>query len=108
MGLHNGYIVVTASQIDLLEELSRHTGEFSVDTVVEHTRDAVLDSGQFDLMLGQADGCAFLVDTSMFLSDSPDMIVAMSRRLGTVLGCGAETVSGSYWLTAARDGHLLR
>jgi hypothetical protein len=108
MGLHNGYIVANASQSDLLEELSRHTGEFSVDTVVEHTRNAELDSSRFDLMLGEANGCAFLVDTSMSLSDSPDMIVAMSRQLGTVLGCGAETVSGSYWLTAARDGNLLR
>jgi hypothetical protein len=108
MGLHCGYIVATASQTDLLEELSRHTGEFIVDTVVERTEDAELDPGQFDLMLGELDGRAFLVDTSMFLSDSPDMIVAMSARLGTVVGCGAETVSGSYWLTAARDGKPLR
>lgn len=108
MGLHCGYIVATASQTDLLEELSRHTGEFAVDVVVERTRDAELDPGRFDLMLGELDGRAFLVDTSMVLSNSADMMVAMSARLGTVVGCGAETVSGSYWLTAARDGELLR
>jgi hypothetical protein len=108
MGLHCGYIVATASQTELLEELSRHTGEFTVDTVLERTKDAELDPGQFDLMLGELNGGAVLVDTSMFLSDSPDMIVAMSARLGTVVCCGAETVSGSYWLTAARDGKLLR
>jgi hypothetical protein len=108
MGLHCGYIVATATQNDLLEELSRHTGEFTTQTVVEHTRDAELDSGQFDVMLGELGGCAFLVDTSMILSSSPDMILAMSARLGVVVGCGAETVSGSYWLTAARDGELLR
>lgn len=44
----------------------------------------------------------------MVISNSPDMLVAMSVRLGTVVGCGAETVSGSYWLTAAQDGGLLR
>jgi hypothetical protein len=108
MGMHCGYLVATASQADLLEELSRHTGEFTVDIVVERTKDAELDPGQFDLMLGELDGRADLVDTSMVLSDSPDMIVAMSARLGTVVGCGAETVSGSYWLTAARDGGPLR
>jgi hypothetical protein len=59
-------------------------------------------------MVGERDGGAFLVDTSLVLSDNPDMIVAMSAGLGTVVGCGAETVSGSYWLIAARDGNLLR
>jgi hypothetical protein len=59
-------------------------------------------------LLGGDEGRAFLVDTSMVLSDSPDMIVAMSTALGTVVGAGAETVSGSYWLTAAREGKLLR
>jgi hypothetical protein len=108
MGLHNGYIVATASQTELLEELSRHAGHIAFDRVVERCEDADLDSGEFELMLGELDGRAFLVDTSMLLSDSPDMVVEMSSRLGTVIGCGAETVSGSYWLTAARDGELLR
>jgi hypothetical protein len=36
------------------------------------------------------------------------MIVSMSEQLGVVVAGGAETVSGSYWLTAARDGQLLR
>lgn len=108
MGLHCGYLVATASQTRLLEELSRHAGEFTVDGVVERTAEAEIDSGRFDLLLGERDGHAFLVDTSMFLSDSPDMIVAMSAELGTVMGCGAETVSGTYWLTAAHNGEPLR
>jgi len=108
MGLHCGYIVASASAADLLEELSRHAGEFTVGTVVEHTKDAEIDSGEFDMLLGERDGRAFMVDTSMILSDSPDMLVAMSASLGTVIGCGAETVSGTYWLTAARDGEPLR
>jgi hypothetical protein len=108
MGLHQGYIVATSSQADLFEELSRHAGELTVHTVVERCEDAELDSGEFDLMIGELDGRAFLIDTSMFLSDSPDMIVAMSAKLGTVIGCGGETVSWSFWLTAARDGIPLR
>jgi hypothetical protein len=108
MGLHCGYLVATASQTDLLRELSRHAGQFTVGSVVARTADAEIDPREFDMLLGEADGRAFLVDSSMVLSDSPDMIVAMSAVLGTVIGCGAETVSGSYWLTVARDGQPLR
>ncbi|GAA2355529.1 hypothetical protein [Dactylosporangium salmoneum] len=108
MGLHTGYIVATATQADLLDELARHTGEFTTGEVVARTEDAESDDGQLDMVIGELDGRAFLIDGAMVLSTVPDMILAMSERLGTVLGCGAETVSGSYWLTAARDGELLR
>jgi hypothetical protein len=108
MGLHCGYLVATAEPNALLEELSRHAGAFVTGAVVERVADADIDPGQFDLLLGGSDGRAFLVDTSMVLSNSADMIIAMSTALGTVVGAGAETVSGSYWLTAARDGEPLR
>ncbi|MFC6016037.1 hypothetical protein ACFP2T_07505 [Plantactinospora solaniradicis] len=108
MGLHSGYLVATTSPAKLLEELSRHAGEFIPDVVVDRTSEAEIDSSQFDLLLGGSDDRAFLLDTSMILSDSPDMIVAMSAELGTVVGAGAETVSGTYWLTVARDGEPLR
>lgn len=105
MGLHCGFIVATAGKADLLRELSRHTGEFTVGAEVARVEDAGPDLG---MLLGERDGRAFLLDTLMVLSNSPDLIVALSAGLGTVLGCGAETVSGSYWLTAARDGEPLR
>ena len=108
MGLRNGYIVATTGKFGLLEELSRHTGVFTVDAVVERPNEVELDGGAFDLLLGERDGKAFLVDSSMVLSNEPDMIIAMSTSLGTVVGCGAETVSGTYWLTAAADGKPLR
>ncbi|MET7400560.1 hypothetical protein ABZS66_44490 [Dactylosporangium sp. NPDC005572] len=108
MGLHTGYIVATATQSALLDELSRHAGEFTLGEEVGRAEDAELDVGQLDMLIGELDGRAFLIDGPMVLSGHPDMIVAMSARLGTVLGCGAETVSGSYWLTAARDEKLLR
>jgi hypothetical protein len=108
MGLHCGYLVATAEPDALLQELSRHAGEFVAGAAVERVADAEIDSGRFDLLLGGSDGRAFLVDTSMTLSTNADMIIAMSGVLGTVVGAGAETVSGSYWLTAARNGELLR
>jgi hypothetical protein len=108
MGLHCGYLVATAAPEALLEELSRHAGTFVKGAIVERVADADIDPGQLDLLLGGGDGQAYLVDTSMVLSSSADMIIAMSTALGVVVGAGAETVSGSYWLTAARDGKLLR
>jgi hypothetical protein len=108
MGLHCGYLVATAEPDALLAELSRHAGDFTAGDLVERVADADIDPGQFDLLLGGGDGRAFLLDSSMILSDSADMIIEMSNALGTVVGAGAETVSGSYWLTAARDGELLR
>jgi hypothetical protein len=108
VGLHCGYLVATAEPDALLAELSRHAGSFTPGVVVDLVADAEIDPGEFDLLLGGGNGRAYLVDTSMMLSDSPDMIIAMSAALGTVVGAGAETVSGSYWLTAARDGEPLR
>jgi hypothetical protein len=54
------------------------------------------------LAIGERDGRALLLDTSMVFSEEADLILAMSERLGLVVGAGAETLSGTYWLTAAR------
>jgi hypothetical protein len=108
MGLHSGFIVATTSQARLFEELDRHTGEFTVTGTAERIADADVDWGRADLVLGERDGAAFLTDAAFVPSASPDLIVAMSAELGTVVGCGAETVSGTYWVTAARGGELLR
>jgi hypothetical protein len=110
MGMHHGILAASASQAELLAELGRHTGEFVVGAPVGCPYDAepaATDEG-WRMAIGEQDGQAFLLDSSMILSNSADMLVAMSARLGTVVGCGAETVSGSFWLTAARDGGLLR
>ena len=110
MGMHHGILAATASQADLLAELERHTGEFVIGAPVGCPYDAEPDATDqgWRMAIGERDGRAFLLDSSMILANSADMLVAMSARLGTVVGCGAETVSGSWWLTAARDGVLLR
>src|SRR6185437_11328489 len=103
MGMHHGLIVATATQQQLLDELNRHAGEFVLHSQVSAPYDVGLatDDEGWVLAIGERDGRAFLVDMSMLLSDSSDMLVEMSRRLGVVVGGGAETVSGSYWLTVA-------
>jgi hypothetical protein len=105
-------VVATTTKDDLLAELRRHTGEFTVHGDVARPDEAELDGRQFDLLIGERGGPtstqAYLVDPSMVLAHDPDLLIAMSARLGTVVGGGAEPGSGSYWLTAARDGKPLR
>jgi hypothetical protein len=106
MGMHYGIVAASGSQADLLAELGRHAGEFIVGDAVGSPFDAELeaDNEGWLMAVGELDGKAFLLDSSFVLSSSPDMIVAMSARLGTVVGCAAETVSGTYELTVARNG----
>jgi hypothetical protein len=110
MGLHHGIVAATATGVELLTELQRHTGEWllgeAVDSPYEAEPRAV--SGGWEMAIGERDGLAFLLDSSLRVSDAPDMIASMSSVLGTVAACGAETVSGTYWLAVARDGVPLR
>src|SRR5690349_1286411 len=101
-------VVAATTKDDLLAELCRHTGEFTVCGDVARPDGAELDGRQFDLLLGERKGHAYLVDPSMVLAHDPALLIAMSARLGTVVGGGAEPGSGSSWLTAARDGKPLR
>jgi hypothetical protein len=53
--------------------------------------------------------CCYVLDPLMALSSNSDFIVTLSRQLSCrVIGAGAETVSGTFWLTAASKGRLLR
>jgi hypothetical protein len=110
MGMHFGLIAATTSMNEFLDELGQHAGEFTpgeaVGSVATWHPDE--DPDGFELAVGERDGRTYLLDTSFMLSDMPDALVVMSQRLGLVVGGGAETVSGSWWLTVARDGELLR
>jgi len=110
MGMHFGLVAATTSMDVLLDELGRHTGEFTRGEAVGSvsTWDPEKDAEGFALAVGERDGRTYLLDTSFMLSDMPDALVVMSERLGLVVGGGAETVSGTWWLTVARDGELLR
>jgi len=69
--------------------------------------DDVDDRGQS--IGGELDGRAYVHDAEMILSSDGDLIAALSQDLETlVVGCGAETVSGSCWLFAAERGEPLR
>jgi hypothetical protein len=110
MGMHHGLIAATATQERLLAGLEGFTGDFVLGEAASSPYDVGLatDDDGWVLAIGERDGRAFVLDTSMVLSSAADMIVSLSAELGVVVGGGAETVSGSYWLTAAQDGQLLR
>jgi hypothetical protein len=110
MGMHLGYLAATTTSAGLLDELSRHCGDFIPGPGWASSDDIDLrtDDDGWVLAIDDRPGCAYLVDSSYMLSDAPDMVVEMSRRLGTVVGVCAETVSGTFTLTAARDGDLVR
>jgi hypothetical protein len=99
MGMHYGLIAATAARQEFLAELTRHAGEFEVGPSA---------TPGDEMTIGERNGHTFVLDTSMMLSSEDDMVLEMSERLGTVVCAGAETVSGTYWITAARDGVPLR
>lgn len=58
--------------------------------------------------VSEVDGVSYLLDPAMVLSSSADLIVAVAEELSClVVGAGGETVSGTFWLTAA-EGPTLR
>ena len=62
------------------------------------------------LIAGELEDKVYLLDTSFLLSGmEPDFVAALAADSGAlVIGCGAETVSGSYYFIAARGHDLLR
>ena len=66
------------------------------------------DADVWHLGIGERDGATYLCDISSMVSADADVVVETSRLLqATVVGCGAETGSGTFWFYAARGGTLL-
>jgi hypothetical protein len=105
MGYHAGIIAARASWAALESRLVERT-RLKLGAPIKSIDD-VDDRDQG--IGGELDGRAYVHDAEMLLSGEGDLIVALSKDLDTlVVGCGAETVSGSFWLFAAERGELLR
>jgi hypothetical protein len=111
MGMHFG---VVASELTLAELLTA-IGE-KLPRMIDHGAIASLgdiegatDEG-FDLVVGDLEGRGYLLDSSYLLSGGePDLIAAIASSSGKlIVGCGAETVSGTFYCVAARGDKLLR
>ncbi len=111
MGMHHGILVAELAWPDLLERLQALTGEFIDRGPISDPRKLLDAESDDSLLAGEMDGRAYLYDRSSVLSGIiPDFVidVASKRDPALVIGCGAETVSGSYYLTAARGSELIR
>jgi hypothetical protein len=109
--MHHGIVAAAAPSQDLIAALDAEMPGLRLGTQVGSLDDLNLeptDEG-WTLACGELGGRAFILDTSLLLSADGDIIVAASKALDTVVvGCGAETTSGSYWLFAADRGNFLR
>jgi hypothetical protein len=111
MGMHFGILVAQSPWANLFTSLQKQVpglvdkgplpslGEFSTEPT---------DDG-FALAGGEYNARSYLIDGSMSVSDQADLIADVARALNClVVGCGAETVSGSFWLTIAQGAKLRR
>lgn len=111
MGMHHGVIAAKAPSARLIEAINAHTSRLEAGAPAARLDDIPLEATDagWGLAFGERAGTTYIFDTSMVLSADFDLMAALSRDLDTpVLGWGAETVSGSYWFIACRDGELVR
>ena len=66
-------------------------------------------SGEDMFHVASSDGTTYILDPTMVLSADSDLITGVARDLSClVVGAGGETVSGTFWLTAAEGPDLRR
>jgi hypothetical protein len=110
--MHVGIVAANTPWPRFLEVLSRHTGDFVEEGAIADMQYEELeprDEG-FTVIGGEFRGNSYLLDSSFILSmAAPDLLAEISKEAGLlVVGCGAETVSGSFEFLAVRSGELLR
>lgn len=102
MGMHFG-ILAARCPLSTLEAELAPLGVVAGDEVASD------DELPEELVAGEHRGRSYVVDPMFELSAHGDFVRALSERLQTlVVGCGAETVSGTYWVFAAENGQALR
>jgi hypothetical protein len=109
MGMHVGFIVAHCEWPDLRRVLEDHCGPLADKGPVAGPEWMGGERGRGLLHVATQHGNTYVLDELMALSSDSDVIVTLSRELSCrVIGAGAETVSGSYWFTAATHGKLAR
>ena len=109
MGMHGGFIVTQCEWPGLCRALEYQLGPLSDDGPLPQAGWSRLPKGDAVLHVASHNGCCYVLDPLMALSSASDFIVTLSRELSCrVFGAGAETVSGTFWFTAASKGRLLK
>jgi len=110
MGMHFGIVVADVDAARFIAALDAAAPRF-VDRGTIDSLDELATAGdpEWQVAVGELEGRAYLVDSFAPASSDVDVIVAASAATGgLVIGCGAETISDTVYLIAARAGRLLR
>jgi hypothetical protein len=110
MGMHFGIIAGRVSLDVLLEALRESWSALRRIKPLDRLEDAPQDRNATYIIAGEQAGASYLIDESMLLSaGQTDLLAAAADRTGAlVVGCGAETVSGTFWFSAFHGRDLLR
>lgn len=109
MGMHEGILAANKPWPDLLSALQKHIGTLEDRGAVAPAEWLELPQGEDAFHVTSRDGRSYMLDPAMVLTTSPDLVVSLSDDLDCmVASVGAETVSGTFWLTAAEKGRLVR
>jgi hypothetical protein len=110
--MHFGILVADLPWSQFFPLLSANTGRFIDQGPVENLEEMDLDSTPegYLIVAGEYDGRSFVLDTSFMMSmTGADFVAELSKQARTmVIGCGAETISGSYGFLAVDRGQVLR
>ena len=109
MGMHHGFIVARSDWPSLHAALEARCGELDDREEIPPHRWFDLPPGEDVFHVATEDGTTYLLDPSMVLSTDPDLVAGLAAELSClVVGGGAETVSGTFWLNAADGPDVLR
>jgi len=110
MGMHFGIIAGRVPLGALLQTFRELGSELRLVRQLDRLEDVPQDRNADYMIAGEHNGSSYLIDESMLLSaGKADLLAAASDRTGAlVVGCGAETVSGTFWFNAFEGQHLLR
>lgn len=111
MGLHFGVVAACAPWRQTLGALRELTGDFLERGMLHWLGEWDMWTARqaFSVVGGEFDSRSYLLDSSMLLSTDFDLVIDLSRRVGSIVAaCCAETLSGSYYWTSADCGVLSR
>lgn len=112
MSMHFGILVADMPWETFFPLLSSKTGRFIPQGPVDNLDELELDPTEegHPIVAGEYRGKSYVLDTSMMMTmTGADFVAQLSKEAGAlVIGCGAETTSGSYAFLAVRSGKVLR
>jgi hypothetical protein len=110
MGMHFGIIAGRVPLDSLIQALCQSGAELRFVNPIDSLADAPDDGDTTYIIAGEHAGASYLLDRTMVLSaGQADLLAAAARRAEAhIVGCGAETTSGTCWFSAFDGPNVLR